>query len=110
MILASIVLTCAYAIRKSFQNNTSVADPGFPVGAACTHEGGCGPPTRVLFTENVCKNERIGSHRGGRAPGTPPLDPPMHMIIITLILMIYYVEINQGTFGRLPAVNTSLLN
>ena len=33
--------------------------------------GGCGPPTWALFGENVCKNERIGSHRG-RAPGTPP--------------------------------------
>ena len=28
-------------------------------------------PTPVLFGENVCKNERIGSHKG-RAPDTPP--------------------------------------
>ena len=28
--------------------------------------------TRVLFGENVCKNERIGSHRGWCVPGTPP--------------------------------------
>ena len=34
--------------------------------------GGRGPPTRVLFGENVCKNERIGSHRGWHAPGMPP--------------------------------------
>ena len=50
-----------------------VADPGFPVGG-----GGHGPPTRVLFGENVCKNERIGSRRGERAPGMPldlPMDP-----------------------------------
>ena len=33
--------------------------------------GGRGPPTWALFGENVCENERIGSHRG-RAPGTPP--------------------------------------
>ena len=32
---------------------------------------------QVFFGENVFKNERIGSHRGWRAPGTPPLDPPM---------------------------------
>ena len=38
--------------------------------------GGHGPPTWARFGENVCENERIGSH-GGRAPGTPPLDPPM---------------------------------
>ena len=55
-----------------------MADPGFPVGGAgrAPIRGGCGPPTWALFGENVCKNERIGSHRG-RAPGTPPLDPPM---------------------------------
>ena len=39
--------------------------------------GGHGPPLRALFSENVCENERIGSHRGRHAPGTPPLDPPM---------------------------------
>ena len=58
----------------------AVADPGFPVGGGGVHPlgGVCGPPTWALFGENVCKNERIGSHRG-RAPGTPPpLDPPMH--------------------------------
>ena len=33
--------------------------------------GGRGPPTWALFSENVCENERSGSH-GGRAPGTPP--------------------------------------
>ena len=43
----------------------AVVDPGFPVG-------GHGPLTRALFSENVCKNERIGSHRGWCVPGTPP--------------------------------------
>ena len=64
----------------------SVADPGFPVGGGGRApvrggrgpiRGGRGPPMWALFGENVCENERIGSHRGGRAPGTPPLDPPM---------------------------------
>ena len=42
-------------------------------GGACTRKGrGLGPPTQVLFGENVCENERIGSHKGWRAPGTPP--------------------------------------
>ena len=36
----------------------AVADPGFPIGGAWNHKGGCGPPTRALFGENVCKNER----------------------------------------------------
>ena len=35
--------------------------------------GGHRPPMRVLFGENVCENERIGSHRGWRASGMPPL-------------------------------------
>ena len=30
--------------------------------------GGRGPPTQVLFSENVCKNERIGSCRGVYVP------------------------------------------
>ena len=49
-----------------------VADPGFPVGGHAPVRGGCGPPTQVLFGENVCENERIGSHGGWCAPGTPP--------------------------------------
>ena len=34
--------------------------------------GGHEPPMQALFGENVCENVRIGSHRGWRAPGTPP--------------------------------------
>ena len=47
-----------------------MADPGFHVGGHAPI-GGCRPPTWALFGENVCENERIGSH------STPPLDPPM---------------------------------
>ena len=49
------------------QLHTTVADPGFPVG-------GRGPPTWVLFSKNVCKNERIWSHGGGG--GVHPACPP----------------------------------
>ena len=45
----------------------SVADPGFPVGGRAPIRGGRGPPTWTLFSENVCENKRIGSHRGGGA-------------------------------------------
>ena len=34
--------------------------------------GGCGPPMWALFGENVCENERIGSHRGGACAGHAP--------------------------------------
>ena len=43
----------------------AVVDLGFPVG------GGRGSPTWALFGENVCKNERIGSHRGACARHAP---------------------------------------
>ena len=44
------------------------ADPGFPVGGVDPFWGGHGPPMQALFSENVCGNERIGSHGGGHAP------------------------------------------
>ena len=43
----------------------SGAGPGFPVGVE-TRFGGCRPPIQVLFGENVCEIERIGSHGGVR--------------------------------------------
>ena len=41
--------------------------------------GGREPPTWPLFGENVCENERIGSHGGGggACAAHAPLDPPM---------------------------------
>ena len=42
--------------------------------------GGHGPPMWALFGENVCENERIGSHGRGHAPGMPPLDLPMEIV------------------------------
>ena len=39
--------------------------------------GGRGPPRRLRFENFACQNERIWTRRGGRAPGAPPLDPPM---------------------------------
>ena len=58
------------AVSKMLQ--CSVADPGFPIRGGVHPLGGRGPPTQVLFSENVCENERIGSHRGWHALGTPP--------------------------------------
>ena len=39
--------------------------------------GGRGPPKWLRFKNFACQNERIWTRRGGRAPGAPPLDPPM---------------------------------
>ena len=71
--------------------------------------GGHGPPMRVLFSENVCKNERIGSHRGWRAPGTPP---PSRSASVILWNCVQYVMLcscsNERTQGVLPFSNVSL--
>ena len=65
-----------------------MVDPGFPMGGVDLRCGcfspkmytkmkelgpvvGGGPPMQVLFTKNVCENERIVSCRG-RVLGMPP--------------------------------------
>ena len=71
------ILRCSEVIVKAEHliliPSFTVADPGFPVG------GGGRAPVRgvwtqmwALFGENVCKNERIGSHGGGVRRARPP--------------------------------------
>ena len=57
---------------EKLQNSQAVVDPGFPVGEGVHPLGGHGPLTWALFGENVCKNKRIGSHRGGMCWAHPP--------------------------------------
>ena len=38
---------------------------------------GCRLPRQLHFENFVCQNEIIWTLGGGRAPGMPPLDPPM---------------------------------
>ena len=59
-------------------------------GSRITRRGGHGPqgggrglPRRLHFANFVCQNERIWTLRGGRAPGMPPLDPPMHAFTLS---------------------------
>ena len=40
----------------------------------------------ALFGENVCANERIGSHRGGVRQKILHVDPPMHYFVTTFQL------------------------
>ena len=54
----------------------------FPLRAPTLVRGGGGgapTPMRVLFDENVCKNERIGSGSWGRR-NLLYVDPPMQII------------------------------
>ena len=46
--------------------------------------GGHGPLTRALFGENVCENERIGSHRGWHVLVRRLLDPPMNRYMLLM--------------------------
>ena len=46
-------------------------------GSRISRWGGRQPPTRTLFGENVCENERNLSCWGGA--GDAPLDPPMYV-------------------------------
>ena len=56
---------CKIVVGSAMMNYVTGADPGFPVGGRePVLGGGRGPPTQVLFVENVCKIERIGSGRG----------------------------------------------
>ena len=48
-------------IYSSFQGRIQ----DFPLGGANPHWRGHQPPTQVLFSENICKNERIWSCWGG---------------------------------------------
>ena len=56
-------------------------------GAWTYFGGGLGPPMRVLSSENVCENERIGSRGGGGGRGVRRkilyVDPPMLLDPIT---------------------------
>ena len=68
-----------------------MADPGFSVGGAEPLGGGHQLLTWVVFGENVCINERIGSRWGGTRRRRPPLDPPMmntSKASVTLISLI----------------------
>ena len=51
----------------------SVVDLAFPIGEGVDPLGGMWTPDVGTFWQNVCKNERIGSHGGrGHAPDMPP--------------------------------------
>ena len=51
---------------------SSVADPGFPVGGGVDPLEGAWTSDLGTFRQKCMQNERTGSRRRGRAPGTPP--------------------------------------
>ena len=95
VILALLTFTAQCLDHVSFP----VADPGFPVGGACTHWGGMDLQTWVLFGENVCENERIGSQGVACARHAPP---PRSA---NAFLFYRNRELDQRRLLRSPALN-----
>ena len=55
-----------------------MADPGFPVGGGVDLVGGAVDPRGGYVSKILhVKRKESGPVGGGRAPGAPPLDPPM---------------------------------
>ena len=66
----NIVIFVSKMVNATFKYR---ANPEFPVGGRGPVLGGCGPLMQVLFGENVCENERIGSRWGGGWRANPPM-------------------------------------
>ena len=56
---------------------SSVADPGFPIGGRAPVRGGMDLRRGHFSVKMYAKTKELGPI-GGRAPGTPSLDPPMY--------------------------------
>ena len=66
----------------------------FRMGSGVDLLEGCGPLTWALFSKNVCKNKRIGSHRRGMHL-TRPLDLPMKWYQrISKLTYLHYLYLN----------------
>ena len=65
--------------KVSLRFGVTVADPGFPVGGAVDPRGG-------YISKNLHVKTKESGPVGGRAPGTPPLDPPMGYILVRVFL------------------------
>ena len=66
--------------------------------------GGRGPPMRALFSENVCKKERIGSHRGWRVPCTP--SPPRSANAEVETVLQLWIHSGLALMGKILVVNS----
>ena len=84
------------------------ADPGFPVGGGADLPGGANIVQFCqLFQKKKKKKmheiEKILGRRGGRTPGTPPLDPPLNSTSkldhqYKLILIVFVNASSRITF------------
>ena len=63
--------------------------------------GGHGPLMRVLFGENVCKNERIGSRSVGVRRKFLYVDPP-------LVLFLFSLSLNMNIYLSVTTLKTKI--
>ena len=76
------------------KTSKTVADPGFPVGGV--NPLGAWTPDAGLFSENVCKNEKIASRRGGVHRKCLYVDPPLKQAIeFYVVPVIIALSINK---------------
>ena len=61
-------------------NTAQVWIQDFPLGGTNPHWRGHQPPTQALFSENICKNERIWSCWGGVHWKLLYVDPPLLLL------------------------------
>ena len=66
-----------YVIKLFGNEYLTGADPGFPVGGGANPLGGAPTYDFAKFCEKLHEIEKILGRRGGRAPGAPPLNPPL---------------------------------
>ena len=73
----------------------SVADPGFPIGGRAPVRGGMDLRCGHFSVKMYAKMKELGPI-GGRAPGTPPLDPPMVMIYVIFYFHVFCVNTDDN--------------
>ena len=57
------------------------ADPGFSVGGGTNSPGGKPTYDFAKFCQKLHEIEKILGRRGRRAPGAPPLNPPLRSVL-----------------------------
>ena len=72
--------------------DVSVADPGFPIGGACTHWGGVDLRCGHFSVKKYVKTKELGPI-GGHAPGTPP---QIHKCVYSYFGQFLSVEIGSS--------------
>ena len=77
LLTTQTVLTDRGKVPAILRLQLTGADPGFPVGGGADPRGGAPTYDFVKFSKKLHEIEKNLGRRGGRAPGAPPLNPPL---------------------------------